>query len=93
MADIIINSTRTLQMVATLNGVTTTMDTCQFTLLNPNLVPVVGPLAATSVSTGVYQYAIPIGMLTIPGNWMQTWYIQKGASSLQQSSVFSVGLL
>lgn len=92
MADIIINSTRTLQMVATFNGVATTMDTAQFTLLDPNLVPLVGPIAATNVSTGVYQYAIPLGMLSIPGNWTATWYIQRGVQSLQQPQVFSVGV-
>lgn len=92
MADIIINSTRTLQMVSTFNGVNTVMDTAQFTLFDPNLVPLVGPIVPTSVSTGVYQYAIPLGMLSVPGNWTATWYIQHGLQSLQQPYVFSVGL-
>lgn len=92
MADVTINSTRTLQMVATFNGVATTMDTASFTLYNPNLAPVIGPVGPQNVSTGVYQYALPIGTLTLPGTWTHTWYIQRGTQSLQMSSTFSVGL-
>lgn len=92
MADVTINSTKTLQMVATFNGIATTMDTCQFTLYNPNLAPVIGPLIPLNVSAGVYQYSIPIGILTIPGNWVGVWYVQRLTDSLQQSQVFSVGL-
>lgn len=92
MADIIINSTRTLQMVSYFDGIPTTMDTASFTLYNPNLTPVVGPLAPTNVSQGVYQYAIPVGMLTLPGTWVATWYIQRLQQAEQQSFTFSVGL-
>lgn len=92
MADISVNSTGILQMVTTFNAVVTTMDTASFILYNPNLTPVVGPIAPTLVSTGVYQYALPIGTLTLPGTWTHTWYIQRGAESLQDSFTFTVGL-
>lgn len=92
MADMTVNSTRTLQMLATFNGVATTMDTASFTLFNPNQLPVIGPVGVASVSTGVYQYALPIGLITLPGTWVQTWYVQRGTQSFQSSAQFTVGL-
>lgn len=89
--DTTVNSTRTCQTITQFNGVSTTMDTCTFTLFNPNLHAVVGPLAVTNISPGVYQFAIAPATLNIPGNWSQVWYIQKGTQSLQSSAVIAVG--
>lgn len=91
MPDMTINSTRILQSTATNNSVNTTMDTCQFTLYNPNLLPVVGPLALTPISTGIYQYAILPGLVDIPGTWTTVWYTQYSANALHTTFTFTVG--
>lgn len=91
MADTTINTTPTLAATTTFNGVTTTMDTAQLTVLNPNLVTKVGPVAVTAISTGLYQFTLPLGTLTTPGNWSGIWYFQRGQQSLQVTQVVVVG--
>ena len=91
MADTTVNSTRVVQGIATFGGVQTTMDTCSLVIYTPNLVPAIGPIGVTPISTGVYQYAIPPGTLTLPGTWTHVWYVQKGTQSLQSTGFFTVG--
>lgn len=91
MADTTINSTPTLSATTTFNGVTTTMDTAQLTLLNPNLATVVPAVALTALSTGFYQYTLALGTLTVPGNWSAVWYFQRGQQSNQVTQVIVVG--
>jgi hypothetical protein len=91
MPDTTIYSTRVLQAIAQDNTVNTTMDTCQFTLYNPNLAPVVGPLALVAVSTGIYQYTIPVGLLDLPGTWATVWYTQYSVTALHSTFTFTVG--
>lgn len=90
MADTTVHSTPVLQAVAAVGGIQTTMQTCEFTLLNPNLTPVVGPIGITPLSTGVYQYAVPTGLLNLPGVWTSVWYVQNSGSALQTTSTFTV---
>lgn len=89
--DTYINTTPTLQVTATLQGVATTMDTCQVTILNPNLAVAVGPVALTALSTGFYQYTLPLGTLTEPGNWSAIWYTQHLQQSAQETQIIRVG--
>lgn len=91
MSDTSVNSTPTLQVVTTFNGVQTTMDTCTVTLLNPNLVAALGPVVPTQVTAGLYQFTLPLGTLTLPGVWSEVWYAQKNAQSNQVTKTFSVG--
>lgn len=91
MPDTTIYSTRVLQAIATDNAVNTTMDTCQFTLYNPNLTPVVGPIGLTAISTGIYQYQVPVGQLDLPGTWTTVWYTQWSSSALHSTFTFTVG--
>lgn len=92
--DTTVNSTRVCQTQTYYNNVLTTMDTCSFTLLNPNLVPVIGPVGVAAFTTGTYQFALPLGTLNMAGNWSQVWYIQKNGTinqSLQTTGNISVG--
>lgn len=91
MADTTVNSTPTLSATTTFNGVVTSMDTAQLTLLNPNLATVVGPIGLTALSTGFYQFTLPLGTLTVPGNWSSIWYFQRGQQSNQITQVIVVG--
>lgn len=88
MADTTVNSTLTVQNIAKLNNVATTMDTCQLTVLNPNRTPVIGPVGVAAVSTGVYQFLIGIGKINLPGTWSTVWYTQFSVYSLQTTSTF-----
>lgn len=85
-----LNTTPTLQSIATFNGVQTTMDTCVLTLYTPNLQVAQGPLALTAISTGFYQFTLPLGTLNLVGVWSATWYVQKGTQSLQTTEPFKV---
>lgn len=91
MPDLIINSTRTIQNVVTYGGVNTTVDTCQLTILDPNLKTVVGPIAVAATSTGVYQFAFTPRQINIVGEWSAVWYVQYSNQALQLTQVFSVG--
>ena len=86
-----LNSTPTLQVTATFAGVATSMDTCQLTLLNPNLATVVGPVALTPLSAGFYQYTVPLGTLSVVGNWSAIWYAQHLQQSAQVTQIIRVG--
>ena len=89
--DLLVGTSRTCQTIATYGGVATVMDTAQFTLLNPNLTPVIGPLAALSVSTGVYQVAVGPGIFNVPGLWSQVWYVQRSGQSTVSTAPINVG--
>ena len=91
MSDTTINSTPTLEVISTVNGVQQAMDTAQFTLYQPNLNIALGPVVPTTVSVGVYQYTLPLGTLKLPGTWVGVWYLQYGQQSAQVSKPFSVG--
>lgn len=91
MSDVTLNSSKTLQAVTRFNAVNTTMDTCRFTLLNPNLLTIAGPVAVTAISTGIYQFPIGPGVLSLEGQWQAIWYFQLGQQSLQQTQIFTVG--
>lgn len=91
MPDLTLNSTRTLQNIVAYGGVTTTVDTCQLTLLDPNLHTVLGPIAVAATSTGVYQYSLQPGQVNMVGEWSAVWYVQYSNQALQLTQVFSVG--
>lgn len=91
MPDLTLNSTRTIQNVVTYGGVNTTVDTCQLTILDPNLKAVVGPIAVAAASTGVYQFNFQPGQINIVGEWSAVWYVQFSTQALQLTQVFSVG--
>ena len=89
--DTYVNSTPTLQATTTFGGVATTMDTCQMTLLDPNLSTKLGPIALTPLSSGFYQYTLPLGTLTEAGNWTAIWYSQHLTQSAQVTQIIRVG--
>lgn len=89
--DTYVNSTPTLSATTLLSNVPTTMDTCQVTVLNPNLGTVLGPIALTALSTGFYQYTLPLGTLTEAGNWTAIWYSQHLQQSAQVTQIIRVG--
>lgn len=91
MPDMTINSTRTLQNIVAYGGVSTTVDTCQLTILDPNLRAVVGPIAVAATSTGVYQFNLLPGQVNVPGEWSAVWYVQLSTQALQLTQIFSVG--
>lgn len=91
MPDLTINSTRTIQNVVTYGGVNTTMDTCQLSILDPNLRTVVGPIAVAAASSGVYQYSFQPGQINIAGEWSAVWYVQFSTQALQLTQIFTVG--
>jgi hypothetical protein len=93
LPDTSLYSTPTLQAVTYLSNVVTTMDTVTVTILTPNLIPIIGPIAPSQISTGVYQYTLPPGTLSLPGKWSSVWFGQKGQLTNQETKVFTVGTL
>lgn len=89
--DVSLLSTPTLTGTTLLNGVLTTMDTVQLTILDPNQRVVIGPVVPTAITTGTYQFTVPLGTLKLPGKWVSVWYGQSGQQANQEAKVFTVG--
>jgi hypothetical protein len=90
-ADWNVNSTPYVTINAVLQGVRQTMDTCIVTVLNPNLVPVIGPVTPSQISTGVYQYTLPVGLVKLIGRWSAVFYYSKGTLTNEIVETFLVG--